>query len=103
MLSYMLCPIPVGALSPVIGVERIPASAGELAAIGGWIALRDGRQIYFGQREAGEVRMRSDGGDTDAEAVAVVASPSDRITHILLANGTEVRTAGRNLKVGDRI
>ena len=99
-LSYVLCPIPPGAPSPVSSVERIPGLAGELAAIGGRIVLRDGREVYFGQREAGKGRMRSDAGETDAEAAAIVISPSGKIDRLILANGTEAIAGGQRLSEG---
>jgi len=100
VLSYVLCPIPPGAPSPISDVERIPGSAGELAAIGGRIAMRDGREIYFGQREAGEGRMRSDAGETDAEAAAVAIAPSGKIGRLILVNGTEALSGGQRLSEG---
>jgi len=102
-LSYVLCPIPPGAPSPVSYVERIPGSAGELAAVGGRIVMRDGREIYFGQREAGEGRMRADTGETDAEAAAVIIGPSGKIDRLILVNGTEALSGGRRLLEGEYV
>ena len=102
-MAYVLCPIPTGGPSPISHVERLLGAAGELASVGGRVVLLDGREIYFGLREAGDGRMHSDEGDSDAEAAAVVIAPSGKVGDIILIKGTEVRVRGKKLQVGQYV
>jgi hypothetical protein len=103
MMSYILYPIKAGAESPVTRVEHIAASGDNgRAAIGGRIALGDGREIYFVQSEAGEGFVQANGGETDAEA-GVLELLNGRIDRLILVNGTEIRVNGQVVREGDHL
>ena len=68
-------------------------------AIAGRVALRDGREIYFVQSEAGKGRIRVSDGETDAEAGAMELVDG-WVNKIVLANGQMVRVYGQEIREG---
>lgn len=103
-MSYVLYPVAAGETPPVTSVERLPVtSKSDLAAIAGRICLRNGKSIYFLQREAGEGSVRMDGNETNAEAGVVALDQEGRIDRLILVDGGTLRKNGKALKEGDVI
>ncbi len=102
VMSYILYPVAAGETSPVTRVERLSVTAeNDLAVIAGRIHLRDGKSIYFLQREAGEGLVRMDGHETEAEAGAIALGEDGKIARLNLVNGGTLRKNGTALKEGD--
>ena len=102
LMSYVLYPVKAGEVSPVAHVEYIPAVGDNGAAIAGRIALRDDREIYFVQSEAGEGWIRVSDGETDAEAGAMELVDG-WVNKIALANGQTVRVYGQEIREGQLV
>ena len=84
-------------------VEYIPAVGDNgRVAIAGRVALRDGREIYFVQSEAGDGWIRVSDGETDAEAGAMELIDG-WANKIALANGQTVRVYGQEIQEGHEV
>ena len=102
-MSYVLYPVKAGEESPVAHVEHIPAAGDNgRIAIAGRIALRDGREIYFVQSEAGKGWVRVSDGETDAEAGAMELIDG-WVNKMVLANGQTVRVYGQEMQEGQLV
>ena len=94
---------PTGEGSPVTHVEYIPAVGDNgRVAIAGRVALRDDREFYFVQSEAGEGWIRVADGETDAEAGAMELVDG-WVNKIALANGQTVRVYGQEIREGQLV
>ena len=103
LMSYVLYPVKAGEESPVTHVEYMPAVADKgRVAIAGRIILRDGRDIYFVQSEAGEGWVRASDGETDAEAGAIELIDG-WVNKIALANGQTMRIYGQEIREGHEV
>lgn len=102
VMSYVLFPIKAGESSPVTYMERIPVNGDQgRAAIGGRIALKGGREIYFVQSEAGDGWLRGDHGETNAESGAMILGLGGKVERLILVNGDTVSGYGMTVKEGD--
>ena len=102
-MSYVLYPVKTDEESPVTHVEYIPAVADNgRVAIAGRIILRDGRDIYFVQSEAGDGWIRASDGETDAEAGAIELIDG-WVNKIALANGQTVQVYGQEIREGHEV
>lgn len=103
-MSYVLYPVAAGEASPVTGVEQVPVTADNgRAAVAGVIALRGGGEVFFVQAEAGKGWVRTNNGETDAEAGGAVFGQDGKVERLILVNGTTARLNGQVLKEGDVI
>jgi len=103
VMSYAVCPVPGGRLSPILAAEALRDMSGDLPSIAGHVELRAGGQVYFGQRMAGAGVMRNPRAETDAEATALEVNADGVVTRVCLVKGTEAKLFGDALQVGDRI
>lgn len=102
-MTYILYPVKPGEESPIIHVEHIPiAGDNDRLGIAGRIALRDGRDIYFIQAEAGEGWLRASDGETDAEAGAMTLTDG-WVETLALINGQTLRVHGQEIREGQLV
>ena len=102
-MTYILYPVKPGEESPILHVEPIPiAGDNDRLGIAGRIALRDGRDIYFIQSEAGEGWLRASEGETDAEAGAMTLTDG-WVETLALINGQTLRVYGQEIREGQLV
>ena len=102
-MTYILYPVKPGEESPIIRVERIPIMGdNNCVVIAGRVVLRDDRDIYFVQSEAGEGRRRAIEGETDAEA-GIMALTDGWVETLALINGQTLRVYGREIREGQMV
>ena len=102
-MTYILYPVKPGEESPILHVEPIPiAGDNDRLGIAGRIALRDGRDIYFIQSEAGEGWLRASEGETDAEA-GIMTLTDGWVETLALINGQTLRVYGQEIREGQLV
>ncbi|MBS12214.1 MAG: hypothetical protein CME19_11510 [Gemmatimonadetes bacterium] len=99
-LTYVICPIAKGEMSPVSYVERLSPGSG-LAA--GRIAMKDGRSVHYGMRLPGSGPARSGAFESDCDAFAVIESVQGEVSSMHTIDGQPLTRQGASVEVGHRL
>jgi hypothetical protein len=102
-ITYVVVPVAPGAESPMTGIRPLHVRAGNLACSAGVLTMANGKEIYFAQREPGDIRMAVGEGETDSESGALFADRSGRVERISLATGAGIWGDGTQLSPNDSI